>query len=169
MVYKWAKQFINWPKILQAGRTVYKLLPRTNGRSCNYFNSYVWQLTKHREGLCLSTSIIWQSSLTCEPHRLYYNCRLRETFRRDTAEMATCWLHLVASAIDQWLLTALKDLGAIIIQAVQCTCRLAFWRPRRLIDPLSNRAGWLIDPLSDSARPRPVLNQADRFIIQLNG
>jgi len=37
----------------------------------------------------------------------------------------------------------------------------------RLIDPLSNRVGQLIDPLSDSARPRPVLNQADRFIIRL--
>jgi len=30
--------------------------------------------------------------------------------------------------------------------------------------PLSNRIGRLIDPLSDSAHPRLVLNQADRFI-----
>ena len=35
--------------------------------------------------------------------------------------------------------------------------------------PLSIRAGRLIDPLSDSARPRPVLNRADRFIIRLTG
>ena len=51
-----------------------------------------------------------------EPHRLYYVCHLQETFRRDTAEMAPCWLYLVASfshvfiiihvkAIDQWPLT----------------------------------------------------------------
>ena len=39
--------------------------------------------------------------------------------------------------------------------------------PGRLIDPLSNRAGQLIDPLSDSARPRTVLNQADRLTIGL--
>ena len=42
-------------------------------------------------------------------------------------------------------------------------------RAGRFIDPLSNRAGRLIDPLSDSARPRPVLNRADRFIIRLTG
>ena len=42
-------------------------------------------------------------------------------------------------------------------------------RTGRLIDPLSNRAGRLIDPLSDSARPRPVLNRADRFIRFTNG
>jgi len=33
---------------------------------------------------------------------------------------------------------------------------------------LSNFAGRLIDPVSDSAHPRPVLNQANRFIIRLN-
>ena len=42
-------------------------------------------------------------------------------------------------------------------------------RTGRLIDPLSNRAGRLIDPVSDYARPRLVLNQADQFIIGLNG
>ena len=61
-----------------------------------------------------------------------------------------------------------ERLGAIVIQAVQYTCRPA--APRGwLIDPLSNRAGWLIDPLSDSACPRLVLNRADRFIIRLTG
>jgi len=57
----------------------------------------MWQLTKH---LRVFVNKRWQSSLTREPHRLYYVCRLREMFRRDTAEMAPWWLYLVASAID---------------------------------------------------------------------
>ena len=152
MVYKLANG-------LQAGQTVYKLaerlIPRTNGRSCNYFRTCgslpsAWG--------SLSFNKRWQSSLTREPHRLYYVFRLRETFRRDTAEMAPCWLHLVASAIDQWPLTALEGLGAIIIsRPVHVQARFLTW-PRRLIDPLS-----------DSACPRPVLNRANRFIIRLNG
>ena len=40
---------------------------------------------------------------------------------------------------------------------------------RRLIDPLSNCPGPLIDLLSYSVRPRLVLNRVDWFIIQLNG
>jgi len=100
-VYKRAKRFINWPDGVQSGRTVYKLaerlIPRMNGRSCNYFGTCgslpsAWG--------SLSFNNHWQSSLTRDPHRLYYVCRLRETFRRDTAEMAPCWLYLVASAID---------------------------------------------------------------------
>jgi len=43
MVYKQAERFINWLNGIQAGRTVYKLaeqlIPRTNGRSCNYFRT----------------------------------------------------------------------------------------------------------------------------------
>ena len=41
------------------------------------------------KGLCLSTSVDSRVELS-EPHRLYYVCRLRETFQRDTAEMAPC-------------------------------------------------------------------------------
>ena len=78
-------------------------------------------------------------------------------------------------------MTALERLGAIVIykpssaragplsnRADRLIDPLSN-RAGRLIDPLSNRAGRLIDPLSDSARPRPVLNRADRFIIRLTG
>jgi len=89
----WAERFINWPNSIQAGRTVYKLaeqlIPRTNGRNSNHFHTcgslpsavVPWGSFNKR----------WQSSLTCEPLRLYYVCRLRETFQRDPAEMAPCW------------------------------------------------------------------------------
>ena len=45
--------------------------------------------------------------------------------------------------------------------------RPTFWPPQ-LTELLSNCAGRLIDPLSDSASPRLVLNRADQFIIRLN-
>ena len=62
---------------------------------------------------------------------LYYVCCLQETFRRGTAKMTPCWLHLVASfshviiivhvkAIDQWSsidpeLTALEGLALVLV------------------------------------------------------
>ena len=66
-------------------------------------------------------------------------------------------------AIDQWSLTALEpSLGLGVCRPAHVQARAG-----QLIDPLSNCAGRLIDPLSDSARPRTVLNQADRLTIGL--
>ena len=67
-------------------------------------------------------------------------------------------------------MTALERLGAVIIyKPSSARAGLLSDRAGWLIDPLSNRTGRLIDPLSDSARPRPVLNRADQFIIRLTG
>ena len=87
--------------------------------------------------------------------------------------MAPCWLYLVASfshtllivhakATDQWLLTTLEGLGAN---------KLSSARAGPLSDHASllTHAGRLTDPLSNSARPWPILNQANQFIIRLNG
>ena len=114
------------------------------------------------------------NSWTTPLSHLYYVCRLRETFQQGTAEMAPCWLHLVASfshvfiivhvkAIDQCpSVEHLKGLALVLVRAGPLSDCAG------LYDPLSNHAGLLIDPLSDSAHPRPVLNRSDRFIIRLN-
>jgi len=53
----------------------------------------------------------WRLSLTREPHRLYYICRLRKTFRQDTAETAPCWLYLVASFSHVFIIVLVKAIG----------------------------------------------------------
>ena len=145
-VYKQDEQFISWLNGLYPGRMVEAVTTFI----CVAAYQAPWGSFNKR----------WQSSLTREPHCLYYLCHLRETSWRDAAEMAPSWLYLVPSfshvfiivhvkAIDQCLLTTLEDLVAwLYCGAVQRTCRPAFW---------SHCTSQLIDPLSDSARPRPVL------------
>ena len=121
----------------------------------------------------------WQMSLTRAPHPLYYVCHLRETFQRDTAEMASCWLYLVASflhvfiivyvkAIDQWPLTALdqgpwhgdKKLSSTL-QACFLTAP-AYWPAFYLHRPACWPAFWLYMPSTGCKLARLVL-------IRLNG
>ena len=94
-----------------------------------------------------------------EPHRLYYVCHLQETFRRDTAEMAPCWLYLVASHFynrtheDDWSVTIDPSVLSLPahMQARFLTAQ-AYWP-----------AFWLCTPLTSLKSGRPVYITIERL------
>ena len=147
MVYKQDEQFRSWLNGLYPGWMVEAVT--TFIRVAPY--QVPWgSFNKH-----------WQLSLTCEPHHLYYICHLWETFQWDTAEMAPCWLYLVASFSHVFRIVHVNvdhPQGPCSSHPAHVQARFLMTWPCRLIDPLS-----------DSACPWPVINRTDQFIIRLNG
>jgi len=103
-------------------------------------------------------------------------------FRQDTAEMAPCWLHLVAlflhifiivhvKAVDQWPLTTLEDLAlaslVLINRPVHMQARFltvrAYWPAFQLRRPAYWPTFWLCAPLTDFKSGRPVYSSVDRL------
>jgi len=167
MVYKQDEQFRSWLNGLYKSRTKF------NGRSSNHFR------------MCdslLSTVRVFQQALTVESNSWTTPLVLR-LLPSGNVSARYCWNGSMLIVSGSFILACFynrtrESNWSVPIDCPQGPCSLVLLISHA--GPLSDRAGWLItrlsnctgrliDPLSDSAHSRPVLNQADQFIIQLNG
>ena len=160
MVYKWAERFINWPNCLQAGWTVQKLaeriIPRMNGRNCSHFRMC---------GTLPSGVRVFQQALTVESN-LWTTLLVLHLPSLGNVSARYCWNGSMLIVSGSFILASFiivhvnvdHPRGPCSSHPVHVQARfLMTWQCR------------LIDSLSDSACPWPVINRADQFIIQLNG
>ena len=145
------------------GWMVYKLaeqlIPRMNGRSCNHFRMC---------GSLPSTVRVFQQALTVESNSWTTLLVLRLPCSGNFLARY-CWNGSMLTVSSSFILARLYNCTREGDWLISDHWPLSAKPSSTGAGPLSNCAGQLIDPLSDSVRPWRGLNRADRFIIRLNG